>query len=696
MTLEQTFGSKRARISCCLALVVKAYRREIACLVLLTFFSVLPVFGATITVSNTNDSGAGSLRQAIIDAAPGDTIDFSVTGTITLTSGELGIGKNLTIVGPGAGSLTVSGNNTFRVFSISLGVRADISGLTLANGNGVGISSGTGGGILNNGTLTLTDCTVSANFASGAGGGIANIGPMTLSNTTVSGNSGFFGGGIANFRGLAVTDSVIAGNSSHSSSGGGVYSDNNLVMTTSTVSGNSSLFSGGGIENFGSLTITNSTVSGNSIRPGGNRTGGGIFNSSGPLSLTNTTVSDNIAGRGAGIYTAGTVTLTNITVSRNSAAEFGGGIVLGSLGLLHVKNSIVANQLSGGNCLQNATAISYGHNLSDTFCSFFTDATDLTTPSGLDPLGLQPNGGPTQTIALVAGGAALDAIPTSPTNFCTAIDGTTPIATDQRNVARPQSSACDIGAFELVQDDAGPISSNVQASPSPVAINVATTLTANVDDTATGGSNIASAAYTIDGGPPIPMDAADAAFDEVSEDVTASVAPFAATGVYSLCVNGTDVPENVGDPECALLPVYDPTGGFVTGGGFVNSPESADLENPSAAGPARFGFVSKYLPGRSTPDGNLEFQFQAGSLNFKSTSMDWLVVTGQPRGQFQGTGTINGATVCKFAVDAWDASFAPGGVDAFGLRIFACGAGGDRYSLPPTPLTKGSIIIHRQ
>ena len=391
--------------------------------------------------------------------------------------------------------------------------------------------------------------------------------------------------------------------------------------------------------------------------------------------------------------------MVNTTINGNSGGSNGGGILSGAGSTLRIKNTIVANSVSGGNCVGPGTKISEGHNLSDdNICSAFLTATgDLNnTPAGLDPLGLQNNGGPTQTIALVAGSAALDHIPTSPTNFCTAIDGATPISTDQRGVARPESLACDIGAFELVQDDQGPISSNVNASPSPVAIGTAITLTANVDDTATGGSDIASAQYTIDGGPPIPMDAADGAFDEVSEDVTASVAPFAATGVYSLCVSGTDEPGNTGNSECALLPVYDPNGGFVTGGGFVNSPEGADLANPSATGPARFGFVSKYLPGRSVPDGDLEFQFQAGSLNFKSTSMDWLVVTGEPRGRFQGTGTINGGTACKFVVDAWDASFAPGGVDAFGLRIFSCAGGGDRYSLDATPLTKGSTIIHRQ
>ena len=147
--------------------------------------------------------------------------------------------------------------------------------------------------------------------------------------------------------------------------------------------------------------------------------------------------------------------------------------------------------------------------------------------------------------------------------------------------------------------------------------------------------------------------------------------------------------------ESVMVIVYDSNNGFVTGGGAVDSPAGADFANGSTTGPAKFGFVSKYLPGRSTPDGNLEFQFQAGDLNFESTSMDWLVVTGEPRGQVRGTGTINGSTVCKFEVDAWDASYTSSNLDAFGLKIFACAVGGDRYRLPATPLTKGSILIHK-
>jgi hypothetical protein len=110
------------------------------------------------TVMNLNDSGDGSLRQAILDTPAGGTVDFQsgLSGTIALATGELAIGADLTIAGPGADTITVSGSNASRVFDIAAGVTVAIAGLTVADGS----ASGSGGGILNAGRLALNEWTV--------------------------------------------------------------------------------------------------------------------------------------------------------------------------------------------------------------------------------------------------------------------------------------------------------------------------------------------------------------------------------------------------------------------------------------------------------------------------------------------------------------------------------------------------------
>lgn len=246
-------------------------------------------------------------------------------------------------------------------------------------------------------------------------------------------------------------------------------------------------------------------------------------------------------------------------------------------------------------------------------------------------------------------------------------------------------------------DISAPVTSNALATPDPVIVNTDVTITATVTDT--GGSHVASSEFQVDGGP---FDDLAGAFgsDTVNVSLTlpASATPLLQTpGVHNICVRGTDFADNIGAVQCVLFAVYDPNGGFATGGGGANSPAGADLANPSGSGPVTFAFNPKYLPNNPTvPSGDLEFHYNAGNIVFKSTSWDFLVVTNGNHGQAQGTGTINGSTVCKFSLDAWNASFQPGNVDAFGLTIFNCGGGtGNRYVLPTAPITKGSIKVHQ-
>ena len=159
----------------------------------------------TITVTNGNDSGPGSLRQAIIDASPGDTINFapSVT-TVNLTSGELVIDKNLTITGPCADRVTVQRSTQspeFRIFHI---ISSTVTFLSPASRSQMAVSwrdgeRRYGGGIRSAGVLTLTDCIISGNHAAGTeflggnGGGVLNDGgTMTITRCTISNNSAIY------------------------------------------------------------------------------------------------------------------------------------------------------------------------------------------------------------------------------------------------------------------------------------------------------------------------------------------------------------------------------------------------------------------------------------------------------------------------------------------------------------------------
>jgi hypothetical protein len=221
-----------------------------------------------------------------------------------------------------------------------------------------------------------------------------------------------------------------------------------------------------------------------------------------------------------------------------------------------------------------------------------------------------------------------------------------------------------------VHDDAGPVTSDVVAAPNPVGLDVPIVLTALVDDSTTGGSTIASAEYNVDGGAWVAMSAQDAAFDQVSEGVSANLPAFPEAGVYNICVRGTDSDCNLGPEECILLAVYDPAAGFVTGGGWIMSPAGAYAPDLVAAGKATFGFVSKYEKGATVPTGSTEFQFKAGDLNFHSTSYDWLVVTGSNYAKFKGTGTINGAGNYKFMIWAGDGTGSDG-ADTFRIKIWS-------------------------
>ncbi|PYK93401.1 MAG: hypothetical protein DME40_03655 [Verrucomicrobia bacterium] len=370
---------------------------------------------ATITVNNKNDSGPGSLRQALTDAHNEDTINFdsSLNGqTITLTSGELVVNKIVSINGPGPNNLAVDANHASRVFHVSDGASAGISGLSIINGSASGLY---GGGIYNDhSTVSVINCTLSGNSAdapTGGGGGIYNdasygTASLWVLNCTLSGNSAVYGygGGICNegYNGgatLTVSDSTLSGNSA--ASGGGIYSESLLVGSAT-------------------LNVLDSTLSGNSGSFGGAIYARGDAYGSARLYLLHSTLSNSVSALsgGGGIYNRGALIQLSNTVF-NASAIFNASGLIDSL----------------------------GYNLSSDDGGGFLTATgdQINTNPMLGPL--QDNGGPTFTHTLLSGSRAIDSGDPrfDPYAF------SPPLLYDQRGdgFARVVNDRIDIGAFEV-------------------------------------------------------------------------------------------------------------------------------------------------------------------------------------------------------------------------------------------------------
>lgn len=179
---------------------------------------------------------------------------------------------------------------------------------------------------------------------------------------------------------------------------------------------------------------------------------------------------------------------------------------------------------------------------------------------------------------------------------------------------------------------------------------------------------------------------------------------YAAPGVYTVTISVEDDDEGAVQTRFEYVVIYDPNGGFVTGGGWINSPTGAFTANSSLTGRATFGFVSKYKNGTTVPSGETEFQLKTGDLNFQSTSYQWLVVAGA-KAQYKGSGTINGAGNYTFLITATDGQGAGGGgVDKFRIKITNAGGvvydnvvGGsdDLDAANPQVLGGGSIVMHK-
>ena len=409
------------------------------------------------TVTTTADSGPGSLRYAIANAANGATITFAPNvygATIALTSGQLAVTNSVNLSGPGATQLFISAFTNSRVFRFAANTTNTISGVSLVNGfyNGAGAS---GGVILNFGTLALNACNLSGNsfLGGGNGGAIYNAGSLALTGCTVNNNSVAAtggpgtgdGGAIYSTGSLSLTNCTLSGNNCfngedgfyYPGSGGAIFSSGTSTLTGCTLSGNYCYNggdgalnpgSGGAIVNAGALTLIQCTLSGNtcSTSGGGSGSGGAIYNGSGPLTLTSCTLSANTSGTGGGIW--GSSNLRNTLVAGNFSAN---------------GPDIVGTVTSQGHNLLGMADGSVGIGI-----GVISDLAGSVAAPLLPGLGSLGNyGGPTQTMPLFIGSSAVDAgddamlIP--PFN----------LTTDQRGRPRKQGTHVDIGAFELLPGD---------------------------------------------------------------------------------------------------------------------------------------------------------------------------------------------------------------------------------------------------
>jgi PKD repeat protein len=236
---------------------------------------------------------------------------------------------------------------------------------------------------------------------------------------------------------------------------------------------------------------------------------------------------------------------------------------------------------------------------------------------------------------------------------------------------------------------------NVAPSVGPITglpidpVEVGTPLTASATFTDPGTSDTHIALFDWDDGTP----PTGVVTESNGSGVASSLHTYTAAGVYTVTLTVTDNDGGTQQSRFEFVVVFDPVAGFVTGGGWIDSPAGAYTVAPGLSGKATFGFVSKYHKGTTEPSGSTEFHFHAAGLNFQSTEYDWLVVSGT-KVQFKGSGTINGVGGFTFLVTAVDATGKPKGGDTFRIKIWNSATGVVIYDNNTSPLGGGSIEIH--
>jgi hypothetical protein len=401
-------------------------------------------FANVLTVTNLSDSGSGTLRDRLSLANNGDTINFAVAGSISLAS-QLTVNRNITISGPGAQVLKISGNNASRVFNVSVG-NSVIHDLTISDGRAVG-STGAAGmngqNILGGGvfvaagaTLSISNCVITNNLVLGGQGGTTN----SFGSAGNGGNG--YGGGIGGSGTANISYCQLVGNTAQGGFGGAAPAGSPGIGGQGW---------GGGVYVEGSGTLSASTINANQAVAGtggggtGGTEGGGIYNV-GTLSVFSCTiVSNNATGSstdfGGGVANNGSLNVQDCTIVGNTA-DFGGGVTGGTYG-----NTIIAGNSAGSGPDGSGTFNSTDYNFIQNTTGISFSGTNTHNITGQAPsLGpLKNNGGPTPTMAPLPNSPVID-------------KGKSSLTVDQRGLYRPfdtelpnaaGGNGSDIGAVEI-------------------------------------------------------------------------------------------------------------------------------------------------------------------------------------------------------------------------------------------------------